>query len=538
MDLAAAHSLALPPFAFERTPGAASRPARGLYRRRAPETTALHEVVRGHLDTLLEEARRRSDEGHGYPAFVQREFARYLDCGQLPRGFARLRCPDCGFERLVAFSCKGRICPSCWARRAGDTAAHLVDRVLPRARYRQWVLTFPWQVRFLLAVDGKFLSEVLGVFLKTLFAWMRLRGRRAGIRMGEAGAVTFVQRFGGILNLNPHFHCAVPDGLFVEPADGDGTGPVEFHPLPPPTEAEFQAFARRVATRLGKLARRRLEEAENDPRWKSPRRAAYLSSAWDALRAPGRAGGHDDPDAKPLCARIDGFSLHAARTVAPSDRTGLERLCRYGLRAPFSQERLSVDPDGQVRCRLLRPWPTPEGRLDLVLEPVAFLRRLAALIPAPYLNLVRYHGVFANRHGFRKRLPAPVPGAGSVVPAPAPPHPLPGPSAAARRPDTSAERPRRLPWAALLRRVLDVDALTCPRCNVPMVVLAFLTDPAVVRRILVHLQLPADVPPLGALREAPEPPAPDGCDPCVDPPSPDEFPDSAPVAAGTPRAPP
>ena len=156
----------------------------------------------------------------------------------------------------------------------------------------------------------------------------------------------------------------------------------------------------------------------------------------------------------------------------------------------------------------------------------------------PYLNLVRYHGVFANRHGFRKRLPAPVPGAGSVVPAPAPPHPLPGPSAAARRPDTSAERPRRLPWAALLRRVLDVDALTCPRCNVPMVVLAFLTDPAVVRRILVHLQLPADVPPLGALREAPEPPAPDGCDPCVDPPSPDEFPDSAPVAAGTPRAPP
>jgi hypothetical protein len=123
---------------------------------------ALHAVVRCHLAELLDDARRRSDSGTGYPAFVGHEFCRYLDCGVLAHGFARLRCPDCGFERLVAFSCKGRLCPPgyrtcrrhvlpsdahwepgppCWARRAADTAADLVDRVLPEARYRQWVLT-------------------------------------------------------------------------------------------------------------------------------------------------------------------------------------------------------------------------------------------------------------------------------------------------------------------------------------------------------------------------------------------------------------
>jgi len=74
-----------------------------------------------------------------------------------------------------------------------------------------------------------------------------------------------------------------------------------------------------------------------------------------------------------------------------------------------------------------------------------------------------------------------------------------------------------------------------------MVVLAFLTDPAVVRRILVHLQLPPDAPPTGPAREALEPvhtglDASD--DPCVDPPSPEEFPDSATIATATPRAPP
>jgi len=93
-----------------------------------------------------------------------------------------------------------------------------------------------------------------------------------------------------------------------------------------------------------------------------------------------------------------------ARTVAAADREGLERLCRYGLRVPFAQQRLSVLLDGRVRYELPRPWPTPSGVTHLDLEPVAFLKRLAALLPAPYQNLVKYHGVFANRSRFRHRL--------------------------------------------------------------------------------------------------------------------------------------
>ena len=41
---------------------------------------------------------------------VERELRAYLDCGILARGFARVRCSDCGFERLVAFSCKAHVC--------------------------------------------------------------------------------------------------------------------------------------------------------------------------------------------------------------------------------------------------------------------------------------------------------------------------------------------------------------------------------------------------------------------------------------------
>ena len=82
---------------------------------------------------------------------------------------------------------------------------------------------------------------------------------------------------------------------------------------------------------------------------------------------------------------------------------------------------------------------------------------------------------------------------GSGAPGPAPPAP--------RRP---------VPWAQLLRRVLSIDALACPRCStherrVPMTVLAFLTDPEVVGKILRHLGLPTSAPALAAATRAPQP---------------------------------
>ena len=58
----------------------------------------------------------------------------------------------------------------------------------------------------------------------------------------------------------------------------------------------------------------------------------------------------------------------------------------------------------------------------------------------------------------------------------------------------------RTPWATLLRRVFDVDALSCPRCRTPLIVLAFLTDPRVLERILGHLGLPTAPPPVAPPR--------------------------------------
>ena len=240
----------LPPVVYEREPGAAFEPLPADYRPRNPQATVLYKVVQDHLETLLEEGRQRSESLLGYPAFIEHEFRRYLSCGDLSRGMARARCPQCGYERLVPPSCKGRFCPSCAARRAADIAAHLVDRLLPEARYRQFVLTFPWELHFLLSVDRQFMTRMLTAYLQSLFAWQRWRGRRLGIEAGQTGAITFIQRFNASLGLFPHLHSIVPDGLFVPHDSTDGQQHLQFVALPPPDDDDLSRLTSRIARAL------------------------------------------------------------------------------------------------------------------------------------------------------------------------------------------------------------------------------------------------------------------------------------------------
>ena len=83
-------------------------------------------------------------------------------CGILARGFLRLRCGECGHDKLLALSCKRRgFCPSCGARRMSQTAAHLVDHVMPHVPVRQWVLSLPIPLRVLLAAQPELVTPVL-----------------------------------------------------------------------------------------------------------------------------------------------------------------------------------------------------------------------------------------------------------------------------------------------------------------------------------------------------------------------------------------
>jgi hypothetical protein len=93
-------------------------------------------------------------------------------------------------------------------------------------------------------------------------------------------------------------------------------------------------------------------------------------------------------------ANLDGFDLHAGTVVPAGQRARLERLCCYTLRPPIAQTRLRVDAEGQVWIALRRQWS--DGTTHLRFDPVAFLERLAVLIPRPRINLVLYYGASWN----------------------------------------------------------------------------------------------------------------------------------------------
>ena len=99
------------------------------------------------------------------------------------------------------------------------------------------------------------------------------------------------------------------------------------------------------------------------------------------------------------------------------------------------------------------------------------MARLAALVPTPRVNLTRYHGVFAPNHRLREQVT---------------------PARRGRRTAETANEPAparhvSMTWAQRLKRVFQIDILTCEHCGGAVKVIASIEDPAVIKKILQHL---------------------------------------------------
>ncbi|MFT6754284.1 MAG: ribosomal protein S27E [Candidatus Azotimanducaceae bacterium] len=138
-----------------------SPPLQLPHERHRPEKKRLYHII----DQYYPEFRAyTAEQGRSLSYHVQKEFNQYLECSRPEHGFLRVQCSTCHHERLVAFSCKRRgSCPSCGARRIAESAALLVDEVLPHEPIHQWVLSFPFQLRFLFASRPELMGKALGI---------------------------------------------------------------------------------------------------------------------------------------------------------------------------------------------------------------------------------------------------------------------------------------------------------------------------------------------------------------------------------------
>jgi hypothetical protein len=127
----------------------------------------------------------------------------------------------------VAFSCKGRgVCPSCNGRRMAQTAAHIVDRVIPPVRVRQWVISVPKRLRCFLADRPSAVATLMRIFIEEIeqllctAAGSTRNGDKPRAARPRLGDVSSLHRFGSALNHHVHLHACATDGVFMSTGDG------------------------------------------------------------------------------------------------------------------------------------------------------------------------------------------------------------------------------------------------------------------------------------------------------------------------------
>ena len=170
-----------------------------------------------------------------------------------------------------------------------------------------------------------------------------------------------------------------------------------------------------------------------------------------------------------------GVNSAAGIDIAPNQRPKLERLCRYVSRPPVAVERMALTSSCHVRFQLKTPYR--DGTTHLVIEPLDFMARLAALVPPPRMHLTRYHGVFAPHSKLRAAVTPAHRGMGA---------PQSRPAADAGKPPTP--RHVAMSWARRLKRVFGIEIEGCARCGGKLKVIASIEEPQVIAKILAHLE--------------------------------------------------
>jgi hypothetical protein len=266
------------------------------------------------------------------------------------------------------------------------------------------------------------------------------------------GMIGAVQTHGELLHWHPHLHLLVTCGAF--------TGEGEFLEVP-------------------ELDLDRLREA-----WREAVFALYLAE--DKITPEVVENMRTWPHS--------GFSVDQSVFLPAGDRAGIERLVGYMTRCPFSLSRLiKVAKTGQVIYKAekdaCRAFPDPRAadlasgakRNFQIVSPLEFLAEFTQHIPPKGAHLIRYYGWYSNKaRGLRKKAAAA--------------------AAAGHESALVAARSRcSQTWALLIKRVYEVDPLTCPRCGSEMAVVAFIEPPQreVIEKILLHcgLRHPSRAPP-------------------------------------------
>jgi hypothetical protein len=320
----------------------------GVYRQRHPEHTVFYRVFFHYFEQFLQIYEDRFERTYGFFRPVIRDVVeKYLDCGNPMCGFARIRCPDCGEERLLMFSCKTRgFCPSCHAKRREEWGEWMREELLLDVPHRQVVFTVPKMLRLFFRFKRKLLNSLCLSAVQTLVTFLYTA---TGLEL-RPGVVAVIQTFGDRINFHPHIHVLVTEG---------GTAPDgAFHRVRHfQDEVIRDIFTHEVFSLLLRKKLIGLPLVEKILSW-----------------------------------RHTGFSVNSQ--VKVKTKTEAERVGKYMIRPLLSLKRLCFDETGgKVRYQYSR-----HGSQEEAMDYLEFIARVTSHIPDKGQVMVRYYGLYSNAH--------------------------------------------------------------------------------------------------------------------------------------------
>jgi len=396
------------------------------------------------------------------------------------------------------------LCPSCAGRRMAQTAAHLVECVIPWVPTRQWVVSVPMPLRYWMSSSKALTAQMHTIIRTTISQYDVNQAVKRGVERQQVqpGSVTCIQRFGGAINLHVHFHGVFLEGVYLDRTEA-GLKP-RFVKGEPPSDADIaevvQTISRRVIRTLRHLGYLEAGSAAAVATGYDPlmvdepalartlaasvtQRMACRERAGQKVRRLGAGFGSEGESPTltgPRCASVHGFSLHANTQVPAHRRDLLERLLRSTARGAVALERLAEDSHGDLVYPFTTPWS--DGTTGITLSPVELVEKLAALVPLPRVHLVWYGGCLAPHSSLH----------GAITPTPR--------QQGVEGDDATTESPR-WSWARLLKRVFALDMATYPVCRQGSLrLIAAITQAEVLRKMLRHLKLAADPLPIAPAR--------------------------------------
>ncbi len=185
-----------------------------VYHPRKPKASPLWQCLNRQFDTFLGQYEERYSKRCGFLRPIIAEVVnKFLDCGALEHGFARIRCDHCKTDHLLAFSCKGRwFCPSCHQKKVLLFGALLAESILYPVPHRHYTLGIPKMLRPYFRFNRDLLKQLCRIARDCLIDYQREILKQPD---GTPGVVMAIHTFGEYLGFHPHLHALVADGLFL-----------------------------------------------------------------------------------------------------------------------------------------------------------------------------------------------------------------------------------------------------------------------------------------------------------------------------------